>query len=428
MIPTRLLVALLTGLLTCPAASAERAPDLDRVAAALEALQASVNARDFGVLEARLDKSFSYQGRDPDLSRMIMRQVVQGYPHDIASISVLDVMGDGKSWSISVMIEGPEATEQRLILLSDGYRILQADIADIQLGGHDPQPAAQATEPNPEQCPDSMQFPFEVRGGQMVVQAQLNGVSGNFLVDTGAQATIANTVHFKPDELPTFALDHAMPSGVGGNMANVLGTRDLDLVWGDLKVDVARALAVDLSHLEESLGLPIVGLIGIDVLERFELRFDYTKGVLDLYRLGSNGQPVATLAASEPVEIIPFDMVGHIPVFTVQIAGQSLRLGLDSGASDAMLFEKWEDDLADEFEFIRTAEMRGADKSVRTSSEVRFDRMRVKNIDYRNMIFRFNDIVALAGNSQQMDGLLGFQFLSARPTSVNFRSRQIKIW
>ena len=134
---TSLRAALITGLLTCAAASAANSPDLERVAAALDALQWSVNAHNFSLLEPRLHDSFSYQGRDPDLSRMIMRQVVQGYPHDIADISILNAAADGANWSISVLIEGPNGTEERLIRLGADYRIQQADIADIQLAGHE---------------------------------------------------------------------------------------------------------------------------------------------------------------------------------------------------------------------------------------------------------------------------------------------------
>ena len=165
---TNLRVALISGLLTCTSAFAANSPDLDRVEATLNVLQASVNARDFSILEPQLDEAFSYQGRDPDLSRMIMRQVIQGYPHDIAGIAVQDAAADGSSWSISVMIAGPNGPEQRQIQLGADYRIQQADIADIQLAGHEqsqPSPSSSTPAPRPSTTPGTTPAPGTATSG-----------------------------------------------------------------------------------------------------------------------------------------------------------------------------------------------------------------------------------------------------------------------
>jgi hypothetical protein len=121
-------------------------------------------------------------------------------------------------------------------------------------------------------------------------------------------------------------------------------------------------------------------------------------------------------------------MVGHLPVLPARLSGQELRLGLDTGAAEAMLAEKWEDPMAGQFELIRIADIRGADKAVRPAAEVRFDSMTVSNIAYEDVIFRFGDILLAGGGRLDMDGLLGYQFLSTRPTSINFRARELGIW
>ena len=72
--------------------------------------------------------------------------------------------------------------------------------------------------------------------------------------------------------------------------------------------------------------------------------------------------------------------------------------------------------------------MRGADKAVRPSTEVRFDSMTVSNVEYQDVVFRFSDILLAGGGTLNVDGLLGYQFLSTRPTSINFRAREISIW
>ena len=94
----------------------------------------------------------------------------------------------------------------------------------------------------------------------------------------------------------------------------------------------------------------------------------------------------------------------------------------------AMLLTRWQEKFQGQYEFIERTELSGADKNVRMSDVVRIDNMRVQNMDYADMTFRFNDIAAHNGNSMPMDGLLGYEFLMARPTAINFRTRQLMIW
>jgi len=115
-------------------------------------------------------------------------------------------------------------------------------------------------------------------------------------------------------------------------------------------------------------------------------------------------------------------------VFPVQIAGYEMRMGLDSGAGEAMLFERWQATLVGQYEFIKRTELRGGDKNVQMGDVVRIDNMQVQDIDYADLTFRFNDIATHNGNSLPMDGLLGYEFLKRRPTAINFRTRELLVW
>lgn len=118
--------------------------DSGRIAATLETLRQSVNAHDFARLEPSLADNFTYQGNDAGMSQMIMRQVVAGFPTQLSAINVISISETEEAWEIAVGLESAADTDQRMIRLTKNYRLLQADIADIQLAGH--APAA----PNPQ--------------------------------------------------------------------------------------------------------------------------------------------------------------------------------------------------------------------------------------------------------------------------------------
>jgi len=400
--------------------------DADRVAATLESLRQSVNAHDFGQLEPALAVNFTYQGRDTDFSKTIMRQVVGGYPNELSAITILNIEDTDNAWNVAVQLETADDMDKRSIRLTKDYRILQADIADIALAGH-PSPAEEP-QAKTEKLPAATIVPFTVAENIIVVEAEINGVFGNYLVDTGAQAIVLNRPHFDADDVKTVALDHAMPSGANGVVRDVQGAVELDLTWGKIQIDGLRGLVTDLSHLEVSVGVPIVGLIGYNVLERFQVHFDYSAGELTLYSLDKNDEPLLQNALGRPSQVTEFEMLGHIPVFPVEIAGYEMKMGLDSGAGGAMLFTRWREKLEGQYEFIERTELNGADKNVQLGDVVRIENMRVQNLDYADMTFRFNDIAGHGGNAMPMDGLLGYEFLKTRPTSINFRRQELTVW
>jgi len=278
------------------------------------------------------------------------------------------------------------------------------------------------------ELPAATTVPFTLAKNLIVVEAEINGVAGNYLVDTGAQAVMLNRPYFDSADVDTVVMNHGAPSGANGAMQNVQGARNLSLEWGAIRISGLQGMVVDLTHLEKSIGVPVAGLIGFNALERFQIQFDYTARELTLYSLDEESQPLLDNELGEPAVVTAFDMVAHIPVFQVEIAGHDMRMGLDSGAGEAMLFERWQAPLDGQYEFIERNELRGGDTNVQMGDVVRIDNMRVQDIDYADMTFRFNDIASHNGNSLPMDGLLGYEFLKTRPTAINFRTRKLMIW
>jgi hypothetical protein len=399
--------------------------DHDRVVGVLETLRLSVNNHDYAQLKPILDENFTYQGLDSQMSQMVMQQVITGYASEIIRIDVLSAVETAGIWKLAVSVKTEDDSDQRVIRLNKDYQLLQADIADIQLAGHAPMAAAESAL---EELPAATIVPFTLAENLIIVKAEINGVFGNYIVDTGAQAVVLNRPHFGPDDVSSVELSHAAPVGANGAAVDVLGANDLDLFWGEIKIGGLRGLVMDLTHLEAELDIPIKGLIGYNVLERFQIQFNYAASELTLYSLGKNSRPIQASELGEPEQIIDIEMTAHIPVFPVTILGEELRMGLDSGAGGAMLFTRWQEEFEGQYDFIERTELSAADKNTQMGDVVRINNMRVQNIDYTNMTFRFNDIATHDGNSMPMDGLLGYEFLQKRPTAINFRAGELMIW
>ena len=117
-------------------------------------------------------------------------------------------------------------------------------------------------------------------------------------------------------------------------MNEVRATRGLELEWSGIRMDGLMALVTDLSHLENNLGgIELRGIIGFNVLKKFQMHFDYVNQEITLLALDSAGKPLENPFKTSPEQAVAFEFAGHIPVFPVQIGDLELQMGLDSGAA-----------------------------------------------------------------------------------------------
>ncbi len=132
-IKTTLMIFLMASGINAQAATANK----DRVNETLEKLRLAINAHDYSMLKPSLDDDFTYEGRGSMMSTMIMRQVISGYPQEVSAITVISITPLEEGWDVAVRLEGKEPSKQRVISLTRNYIIRQADIADVQMVGHD---------------------------------------------------------------------------------------------------------------------------------------------------------------------------------------------------------------------------------------------------------------------------------------------------
>ncbi len=278
---------------------------------------------------------------------------------------------------------------------------------------------------NNTDVPDMLQTPFELagdHGGLIFFDVRLNGENSRFVLDTGAPALILNSAHF-PGEADT-SLGTA--SGVSGPLEMRSITID-SLDWHGLELQNTDVIGVDLAHLETATGSELSGLIGYETVKDFELLIDYPSRQLTLFR------PDATNFHKDvrPQAVIPFTLEAHIPVLDVEIGGQPFRLGIDTGAAVNLLDPTSFSQLEATTDYDAKGEdvLHGADKNVNTVQLFNVKTARVAGSDFGAMLTTVSDISHLnQGYGLEVDGLLGYPFLSQRRMSINFKDQNIYLW
>jgi hypothetical protein len=183
------------------------------------------------------------------------------------------------------------------------------------------------------------QIPLQRVGDAILVPVAVNGVSVDFLLDTGAERSVvglqaATQLALARDEWVSTDMQ-----GTGGTDRRRLG-RPRSLTLGGVALrrhTVAADNSLVVGPIPESIGgHPIAGLLGQDFLSPFDLDLDVAGGTLTLFDVsGCSGTfvpwpgRVAAIAAVRPVR--------NILVLPVSVAGHTLQAELDTGASSSVI-------------------------------------------------------------------------------------------
>lgn len=260
---------------------------------------------------------------------------------------------------------------------------------------------------------------FELINGLPVVQAELNGERGNFIIDTGAPGIVINTK----------SKEHVSKKVSGGGIAGHIELTEItidDFLWENIQLENITGLALDISHLEKAADRQIAGLIGFEILEKFELFFDFESKTIRIF----SSKKSELHKSNKPTECIPFEMQGHIPVIVVKIENQTFRMGIDTGAESNLIDKKLLKKLnIENLINPRVEELRGLDGQIQRQLAAEIKNTRTRNNTFKNMKYLTSDFSKINENyGLSLDGLLGAPFLNSAKISINYQKRKIYIW
>ena len=117
------------------------------------------------------------------------------------------------------------------------------------------------------------------------VSAKINGISGRFILDTGASNTCIGM-----DKIEFFKLlseaSEIKAAGAGATEMETLVSNKNKVQLGDWKKNKQKIVLFDLVHVNEALtshnALPVDGIIGADILKKGKAIIDYDKKCLYL--------------------------------------------------------------------------------------------------------------------------------------------------
>jgi predicted aspartyl protease len=170
-------------------------------------------------------------------------------------------------------------------------------------------------------------IPVSVYNGYLVVAAgQIGGQKENFVIDTGTSPSILNARLAKK-----MGLQVATSTLVAVGRSLDTGMTVLpELHFGPIHVHNLPVNVMDLSFLENSVGMRIAGLIGMDVLAETSFRLDYQKHELSFG------------TALEEGIAVRYDRMSRLALAEATLQGRHVRLIVDTGSDLVVVYgESW---------------------------------------------------------------------------------------
>ncbi len=288
------------------------------------------------------------------------------------------------------------------------------------------------TSPDPVVSCDSASFtiPFSRAGNLILIKAKADSIEGNFILDTGAPYLVLNITYFR--DYPSTTLYEDEQAGIAGSARGVPRTTVNQLSFGHVKYTKADADLVNLGNIENTKGVKILGLLGVQLFKQFEVIIDYEKNIIHFHFI--NKKEARTykselLNDTAAYSVLPFTLVEDKIIANTELAGRKLRLMIDCGAETNVIDSRLPDKILGNVVISRRVMLSGSGNQ---KVEALYGNMQNITIGKETIA----SLPVIVTNLEKtcvsyiscIDGILGFDFLSLHKIGFNFVKCKMYIW
>jgi predicted aspartyl protease len=272
-------------------------------------------------------------------------------------------------------------------------------------------------------------IPFNRIGNLIVIKAKVDTTEGNFILDTGAPKLILNITYFR--SYPSTDPD-ADAGGITGEASVSNPTEVKNFSFGPVKYSRVEADRVNLGHIENSKGIKILGLIGIQLFKRFEMIIDYEKNLIYLHLI--NKKETSTYKSEQLADTTTYnsfgiDILENRLLTYGEMAGKKLTFIIDTGAESNILDSRLPGKIFENVAITRRVTLSGAGNKKVEALYGDMNNMKIGNLNIVTLPVLVTNLEKMCFSYDKcIDGMLGFDFLSLHKIGFNFVNHKMYIW
>lgn len=276
----------------------------------------------------------------------------------------------------------------------------------------------------------STTVPFNKLGNLIVVKGVVDGVEGNFILDTGAPHLVLNLVIFR--NYPIDVYSNEQHTSVAGGAELIHRTTVKHFKLGEMPYFQTAADLVDLGQVENSKGIKILGLIGYEMIRNCEMIIDYEAGLIHFHRIG---RKEGAKYKSKQLEQEPNFTAHNIEVQNNQIMmqaemkGKKLKFVLDSGAEYAILDSRLPENILSNVDIIGRMTVRGTGTKAVEALRGNATGLRLGNDTLADLPVLITSLEHTCfAQNMGVGGVIGLEFMQLRKIGFNFVNRKMYLW
>lgn len=273
-------------------------------------------------------------------------------------------------------------------------------------------------------------IPFTRVGNLIVIKGIIDGVEGNFILDTGAPRLVLNMTYFR--QYPASSTAEEDAGGITGSASGNSPTMVANFGFGPVHYQKVEADRINLGHIENSKGIKILGLIGVQLFKRFEMILDYEKNLIYLHLItkkeGSSYRS-EMLSDSSAYDEFQIDLMEDKLITYAEMAGKKLIFVIDTGAESNVLDSRLPNKVFENVDITRRILLTGSGNKKVEALYGNMKNMRLGKLDVANLPVLVTNLEKMCFSYNKcLDGMLGFDFLSMHKIGFNFVKRKMYIW
>ncbi len=269
---------------------------------------------------------------------------------------------------------------------------------------------------------DSILIPLKRIGKLFFVDAQVDGQSGNFLLDLGAVNLVLNKTYFRN----SYSDQRSSSGGVSGSELGSEKTMIQSLNIQGLSFSDLEAEVFNLGNIENKTGIKILGLLGSNLFKTVEIVIDTRKLQLKIFPLNKAGRSARRVEKNEIQ--IPFRTVNNVLLVNGEVSGKKLLFSFDTGAEVNVLDKQNHPKVLESVIIRKRVLLRGLGGEPTEVLVGNLPELEIGSSVFKDMNTIIADLSSMSANyGIRIDGMLGYDFFSKGVLVINMETKVMAI-
>lgn len=266
-------------------------------------------------------------------------------------------------------------------------------------------------------------IPLKRVGNLFLLEAKVDSIEGNFILDTGAPNLVLNQTYFRNAKMS----DGTTASGIGSSNNNVKRFHTDSLAIGELVFKKIIADVIPLGHLENMRGIKVIGLLGAGLFYNLEMEIDAYNSVLTLYKTDKQGNRLVineNTSVVIPDLLIPMQLFNNVLLINGKINGKNLKFVFDTGAEINVLDNNVHDKVLEYFTLTTRKILSGSTNSKIEVLNGEIQELEIGLKHFKNIPFVVSDLSNLQSvYGLNIDGILGYDIIVKGKIVINMKQK-----